>query len=358
MGVIKNIRKECFRYKLSGVALMLCMVLTMLVSYYGVTIYKNMYIEDMERESNSYRYQTGFTCVVRTEEDIPRLPDGLQCNLKLINAEVCFDDANETTIVDIVINGFEENIPLISGYFPRKDELNRADKIAVVGRAKQKQIHDGYVYIFGEKYKVVGVAGSGKSVLYDYTTMLFLDCIGENTLLRILNNGMNEQGVKFILQSNIIDTNKVYDEYIKNNYPVSSGSIRNIVNPSALPDRESIKYIIWIYIFSFICMMFVIQFWLEQRKKEMQICRAFGFSDKQVIYRIAYSFACIMAVSMVIAVIALLIFGMMLGKYLQEYHLQFSVYVILPYFAVVFISVYFAYKSAERVLKRRNVVSK
>lgn len=358
MGLIKRIWKECFRYRLSGTALTICMVLTMIVSFYGVTIYKNAYHEDIEKGENRYRYQTGFSCVIKSVEDIPRLPDGVLCNLKLIDAQTYLDKQNITRPSDIIINFYEDNTPLLAGSFPTKTDVMKDELIVVAGNGISSAITDGYIEIFGESYKVVGIAGSKNSVLYDYYLFLYFDCLGDKMFSRIMNNPYNEKGVEFLLQSNVVNTEDIYEEYIKNKYPAIKTNVNHLANPSAMPDSDELEFLIMIYVFSFISMSVVVQFWLEQRKQEMQICRAFGYSDSQIIHRIAYSFMCISALGLLVSVISLLVFSAMLGKYYQEYRLHFSTEVVLPYFIIIFVSVYLAYISAVRVLKRIKVISK
>ena len=49
MGRIKDMVRECFRYRISGIAMVSCCVVSMLAMHYGILIYSNILNEHLKR---------------------------------------------------------------------------------------------------------------------------------------------------------------------------------------------------------------------------------------------------------------------------------------------------------------------
>lgn len=337
--MLRQIWRECFRYKISGIAMTACFVLSMMAAYYGVTIYKNMYMEYKEKMDYAYTYTTCFKCYVDEASDIPVLPEGLNCNLKMLDCWMYADSMKETVSVTISLCSSDENWPLISGAYADKRQRESGEPIIIVGQDRVADLYENtqYYELYGDAYRVAGVFGSDKSKLYDYNLMIYGDCLGNHALQRLLSD--NDGTFSLVLESNLVDTEQIYNEYIKDNYNVmkdSNGSVS--YGTAALPFREK-AFCIIIYVFCFSCIAIVIQFWLRQRKHEMQICRAFGFTNRKILLRLFKSFGIILALSLLIFIACCWGLNAILGRIVAEYNLAFSWYTVLPYVGVFIASI-------------------
>ncbi|MBQ4521842.1 MAG: hypothetical protein IJA10_02690 [Lachnospiraceae bacterium] len=75
MKYLKKFFRQCFRYKLSGVSMVACLIISMLAAYYGITIFNNIYYEHKESTEYAYQYTTTFNCNVDSLSELPSLPD-------------------------------------------------------------------------------------------------------------------------------------------------------------------------------------------------------------------------------------------------------------------------------------------
>lgn len=359
MGKLRGIWRECFRYKLSGIGLVVCLVLSMLAAYYGITIYKNIYMEYQEKTEYEYQYSTFFKCYVEKLSDIPRLPEGVDCNLKIVDCSMYSDSTNSTILVNIIINSSHENWPLAWGHFAGEDERSGGERPILVGRSRFEQAYESegeyYYRLFGDEYKVVGVIGSENSVVYDGCNILYLDCLGENALEQLIPGEGKQTELYFALESNTLDTREIFNRYIGGNYNAAPESYRSYVHSSAEPVYNEKKYCITIYLFCFISIYIVARFWLDQRRHELQVCRACGFSDRQLVWRILRSFGCILGVSAIFTLICVPVLNLIMGAAAKEYRLGFSWSVVPPYLFVLFCSLFLAGARAVRLMLEKNI---
>ena len=134
-----------------------------------------------------------------------------------------------------------------------------------------------------------------------------------------------------VLESNTEDTELIFDSYIKNHYAAATDSCESYFNASAAPIYNEKEFCIIIYIFCFVCIAVVMKFWMMQRSHEMQICKAFGYSNFKVILRLLSSFGCMIFFSLILFAICCSIINFTLKDSLKEYHLGFSHTILIPY---------------------------
>lgn len=339
---MKRFLKECFRYRLSGVAMVACLVLSMLAAYYGISIYKNMFLEYKDNTEYAYPYRTVLRCYVSDVSEFPSLPESVACNLKIIDFHMVSDNANTTNLGDIIINSRDENWPLVSGHYASREEREQGENLILIGQGLLDSAYsvgnDLYYKVFGDEYRVIGVLGTKESVTFDYKLVLYLDCLGEHTQERIFRE--SQSGFFLSLESNTTDTEQIYHQYMEGQYPITMEHYETYSNASAAPIYNEKSFCIIIYLFCFFCIGIVIRFWLMQRKHEMQICRAFGYTNQKILLRLLNSFSRILLFSFGIFVVFCLGINQLIRQVVEEYRLEFSWYIILPYIFLFLLSVF------------------
>lgn len=168
MGRIKDMVRECFRYRISGIAMVSCCVVSMLAMHYGILIYSNILKEHLEKNNYKYTYELNMNGIVSSLDDIPQLPKSTKCNIKICDVMVHDDMENVTRFIDIIVSSYEEKWPLVSGTYATEEMLNRKENIILIGQNRVPDTYvkndDMYYKIAGEEYRVIGVLGSEKAV--------------------------------------------------------------------------------------------------------------------------------------------------------------------------------------------------
>ncbi len=332
---MRSVFKEMFRYKISGTAMLVCLVVSMFAAYYGVTIYKNVFFEYMDKNEYKYKSETHFTYMPDEAGTFPSVPKDSHANLKIKNCSALADVSGDTIIIDVVLHSYQENYPLQSGHYPDVDE--QEERVVVLGRERMEDAYERdnatYYSLFGEEYKVVGVIGSENSVYFD--TCVFVYGMGDELRQRLASTA--EMGYSMVLESNDCDTRQIYDEFVDAMDAVVSVETEDLATGSAEPIYGEKLYCIIIFLFSFTCIAVVISFWMNQRTHELQVCRACGFTNFMIVKRIFKSLLLLCLFAFCIFVCLALGVNFLLGSVSKEYNLGFSASIILPY-AGVFIT--------------------
>lgn len=329
---MKSLFKEMFRYKISGTAMLICLVVSMFAAYYGITIYKNVFFEYMDKNEYRYKSETHFTYMPEEAGEFPSVPKDSHVNLKIKNCSAYADISRETIIIDVVLHSYQENYPLLSGHYPDMDGQGGRD--VVLGRERMSDTYErdneAYYSLFGEEYRVVGVIGSENSVYFDAKVLVY----GMGDELRRQLASTAEMGYSMVLESNDCDTRQVYDAFVDDTAAAVSMEIEDLSNSSAEPVYGEKLYCIIIFLFSFTCIAVVISFWVNQRTHELQVCRACGFTNAMIVKRISKSLLllCVFAFCIFICLAAGVDF--LLGSVSKEYNLGFSAAIVLPYAGV------------------------
>lgn len=343
MERIKDIVRECFRYKISGIAMVSCFVVSMLAMHYGISIYNNILQEHLEKNNYKYAYELTMNGIVQSLDDIPRLSKSAKCNMKIRWVMVHDDMENVTKVIDVIVSSYEEKWPLISGSYATEKMLKSKEKIILIGQNRVQDAYskDGGMYykISGEEYRVIGVVGSEKSSIFDGCIILYMDCLGKQVEKSITDSA---QGLNITLESDTSDVNEVYDRYIKGSYSMAKSEAsdeQDMYLSTVVPSYNEKEYCIIIYLFSLACIWLVIKFWLTQRTHEMKICRAFGFSNKKIVLRLFYSIASMFLVSMAIFLLIVFVLQIVMKNLMAEYRLFFSLKYIALYILIFILSI-------------------
>lgn len=362
MEFLKKIVKECFRYRLSGIAMMSCLILSMLAANYGITMFQNIVIEQKEENNYEYHYSTCLGWQGDMETEFPCLSSQEKCNLKIMNLDMYDNLTCETHLVDVIVTSYKENIPLISGKYADEKMIDQGKPIMLVGRNIFKNAYerDGkwYYTMTSDEYEIIGVIGSQESIIFDNLMILYKDCLGEHT--KVYLSEIGKSGFTMKLESDSVNTDDVYTRCLEQ-YSVGKqfdDMFSNYYYSTAIPEDNEKEYCIIIYLFSFICISFVIEFWLSQRMQEMKICRAFGFSNRQIISRIIYSYVAMLVISILVTLIIMLLIQNIFSEMITEYQLMISWKVILGYFLILFISTILVGFKHIYTLLNKNIVER
>ena len=330
------ILRKLKRNSLFIVCMQISFVCVIMVLFFGVNIYRNIYAERNDRNEYKYTYKTTVTTNedITEEEYISNL-QSLNCNVKIINFHAYIDDKNATILTDIMVNSVEENYPFEEGGM---NNLVKGEKCVFLGSAYKDNVYlkDGepYFKIFGEEYKVCGYLSSGKSVSFDYKIVVNYDGIGQIFKKKLKES--TDFGYELILESYTEDTDVIYNELtgnmglnlIKTESEVSLASATTYMNEDT--------YCVIIYLFCFMCIYTNLMYYIKKHEKEIAIRKINGygrFRNMVILYKnILANFLFSFFESVVIIFIILTA----LSEYISGYNIQFSFQnLIIP--AIIFI---------------------
>lgn len=142
-----------------------------------------------------------------------------------------------------------------------------------------------------------------------------------------------------VIQSNKGNAMDYYHAFIENRYAVElADEVLNIRYNTAALEKEGL-YCAVIYLFCFICLYIAMKLYVMQRSKEMQICKAYGFSNIRIVGRMMEPLISVGFISLLIFAGMVVIINNRMGKFTEEYRLGFSWDILGPYVGVFVLAI-------------------
>lgn len=291
-----------FRYRASSLCFCVGMVVAFLALYYGNRSNLRLKNAMAETRQNQYRYEVQ---AVYQGNNLfgSRFPESEEGNCIIHNLYLLFDDVQMIHGVRIVVYANEDmHLPLVSGAFPTKEELAGEEPLVMLGVRYRDYVYqtDGKEYfdIQGDPYLVKGYIGGGKSNEYDEYVLMFADKLGDKTEEQLASCTM---AVEILFQSEKSDMTQIAFETEK----AFAGDGQLFISsyepsePYVIAEADSTFF--WIYAYCGGIVILISVFWIMQRKKELVIRKAYGYSDKRLVLFLAAEAGKLCAFSVLIA---------------------------------------------------------
>lgn len=201
----------------------------------------------------------------------------------------------------VLVRGNIDSPPIIEGRFFNENDFYKNKYIAVVGTKQKERIYkhnDGYVIdIGGYPYEVIGITGSGNSLL-DYTIYVNLDSFSEvdNSVGLFYLDGVSAIAVKKTLEQLKDEVNVVN----LNNY--------GLINVF-FGDFSSFVISICIIMSFLSLLVFFSYFWFYSHKKILDVMKIIGMSQKEKLKKILLLFAkTVLPAFFIVAISSLVLF--------------------------------------------------
>ena len=182
--------------------------------------------------------------------------------------------------------------PIKAGHYFKVKDIKNKNKVALVGSSLEECIkkvnNKEYIILNKEKYEVVGMIGvKGKMTLWDNRIVLPITVIPDNLTEEL---ALSEDSINLILYNikglgntkHIIEKN---GKKIDSDFSIESqGKVKteNMLNELAQNQNPIYALAILGYLVTLIYSINIVIFWIEKRRYEIGVRKAFGYTDKDI----------------------------------------------------------------------------
>lgn len=269
--------------------------------------------------------------------------------------DVTFDNAsNENFYLSAYyFNDSEPNFyPIKEGRFIKNSDIQENKKVMVIGKNLEEFVYskddNKFINIGDEVFEIIGMLESkNKDSLWNYSCFVPLtsipkQCLNSNFLGNYSSILTSADGCQATDISSIGKKLKTIDS----NSMIETGEIdnaSNFVSNVLLDNSRSLDIIKSILFFSVLNIICVSIFWIKDRRKEIAIRKAFGFSNKQISYLLISEFLSITIFASLITIIINILLALIL-KLLFDYtliitYLNLIAIIVMSIFIAIIISI-------------------
>ncbi len=216
--------------------------------------------------------------------------------------------------------------PLKEGRFISKEDFHNSENTVVIGSnyldKVQQYGEDRYLIYDNVKYKVIGVMGyDNKTSHFDNWAVINLKqlMINDESLLRIHGADYKLDSTKEDVESSLSSlSKKIRKSNTSVNFSISSNldDKGNSINRAIKKTQSLISILMILITVLFINIINATYFWINKKRKEIAIRRAFGASNKRIIKSIILELQGITLISSFIAIVTFYV--------LLQYNVDFS----------------------------------
>lgn len=299
------------RYKVVSLLIIICFLSAFISLYNGFSAIIEARNNSKAEVKYGYTYKVSvyvdFNEKIYIKDLINLVKDIDQCNVVLKDMRFYYDKNGDVYMPDIILCQ-NEMLP-----YPLKNNTKKLSENEIIV-PDNIYFDDTILSVHGKKLKISDKIDTNECVTYMDTFVLnassYINLFGEK-------NGINS--VELLLCSNKNDIYPVYaqlEELIKDKYPNCSVLYDNVENnESVLRGLESERTILGLllYLFAIINVTIVSYYWINVRKKEIAIRKAFGETNLQIIMLLIKEFFFIISIAAALAILVQLLVHILRG---------------------------------------------
>ncbi|AEE95840.1 ABC transporter permease [Mahella australiensis] len=333
VAVLKRSFKHLFRYPISTIYIILGLLVAFMALFDGVNIYSQ--VLGKANDDGQYNYKYAMYLQIDTQgggkNNIKDLISDRKVNVKICNFAVWPEGSKGMPYMDIILtNNEKEKYVLKEGRLPDDAEIKARENVVLVGDSYLSKLTrdnkgNRFITINGSRYKVVGIMDNNISPAFSANLVTFYECLSDDMKQKILNS----PHLDLMIESDSEDV-----------YPVCEQIKADILkrDPQAVIEGYKVDYkeqqaeaaklqlaqspvniYFLIYFFAIINCIIVSEFWIEQRKREIAIRKAFGMSNLQIIGMLFREMLGISCFAAILCVFLQIIFSKLIGNIFNIY---------------------------------------
>lgn len=354
-------------YRLSSTLMIIGIVVSFICYFNCMNLYHLLATHEKERVEYQYNSQislhylnTGLSFNFAdsesgTERSVSdgRLEDQIPCScavgyltsekgiIRMQNILLLRDRAGAPGLTDILLCQNEAlKYPVLEGSLPETDE-DITEPTVILGR---RQVEDAvlesgeyYYELEGVRCRVCAVLGSENSDLFDYNVILYYKGMND-TLHRVVDNVM---GADLVIESDREQVQEILDglqqrvEKQAEQIVLSVGNSEEVVIQGTSEDSS---YYLVIFLFCFVNIVFVSEYWIRRRYREIAVRKIFGYSNWKLYGLLYRDMVVNVSIAVLIAGILQLFLRCVFDEYLILYKSQFGAYLGYSVLFVFFLS--------------------
>lgn len=317
--------KIFLRYKSISLIMIVVFTCGYMVFNYNMQAKLTEKFEYQDKTDNSYKYEKTILvtpCIERYDENADYAGyisaaaeqiDKEDINISMIDISPLMNEYALRTMANLYIGGMQPKYPLIKGEYPDDEIRKENSRCVVLGKNRKKYVSTengtDYIYLDGEKYIVTGYISTQRSHYLDNRVIIY-NTDNESNMRKSVNDSLKMGMAQIVFAS---DTDKelynIADEFVEQIGLLSDGMLEaNVISESEsteittsyVPDVTYRRWAWLAYAFCMISDVFLLQYWIMQRKKEIVIKKIYGFSAFRILWDIFTETLLLMAVSVLL----------------------------------------------------------
>lgn len=300
-SVIKNINRKFKAHPVATILILFSYVISILIISIGTSSVVHIKQTALERTEGSPKNALVVNCSVSNKIKFKQYIDTFnkinrKSNLIFLNMRSYIDNANKDMLFDVTGELFKEmpdwTYPLLKGRYYNTKEVEKGSKVVLIGKDLEKYItnykNEKSIKIDGEKYKVIGIIGkNNKSTPWDSRLFMPITSISDLCKMELLENG----SFNFILHntknSTLDDCNNIKRNFLnidkQANFNVSELENKDDTIANIFGNNVFLIFIgILIFVISLINTINITYYWINERKIEIGIRKAFGHTNLNI----------------------------------------------------------------------------
>ena len=326
-------------YRLSSTLMIVGIAVSFICFFNCVNLYHLLATE--KKEKREYQYNSHMSANYLNMGENVMLGELLTSDKGIIRLQGILLYRNQLEVpglTDILMCQNEPlNYPVLGGKLPETDREVTVPTV-ILGR---KQIADAvfengeyYYELEGVKCKVCAILGSENSELFDYNMILYYKGMEEE-----LNSVIDKADtIEIMIESNQTEAQTIFEmisqQVREKTEQVMLGAGSSVIVMDEQRVSGDSTYYLVIFLFCFVNIIIVSEYWIKRRYGEIAVRKIFGYSNRKI-YALLYRDMIInVSIAVLIAIAVQAGLQCAFGEYLTIYESQFGFYLL---YSVMFI---------------------
>ena len=318
-------------YRLSSVLMIVGIVISFICFFNCINLYHLLETEKKDKNEYQYKSQMSMHYLNMGEEVI--LGDFLFSDKGIVRMQGVLlyrDKVDSLGSADVLLCQNEPfNYPVVEGRLPETD-AEIIEPTVILGR---KQLEDAvfedgnyYFELEGVRCRVCAILGSESSGLFDYNVIVYYK--GMEEALQDKVNKISDAEV--LIESNQYEAqticDMIYQQVREQTEEVMLSAGSSIIIEGGQSAGGDSDYYLIIFLFCFVNIVFVSEYWIKRRYREIAVRKIFGYSDKKIYILLYRDMVINVSIAVLIATVVQGILQCVFKEYLQLYKSQFGYY--------------------------------
>lgn len=294
-----------FRHKKSDLFMMVCFIVTFFLVFV-VLSYMNNVINTIE-VADKHAYESECRLIFMPGEEMPDFErilekaEGLHGIVLVEDVGMSVDEAGTEYYSSVILFTDEAYKVVSDGELCLVKKTGGADVI-IGENFSDYATEDDKLYLDGKEYNVIAVEDDNGGE-YSYSILTWYDDLSEFSRRKLVG----AEAISIKISSDKYQATEIFSilrDTITELYPDSNVYAEEVTDEIMYDENtEYMRFYITVYLFCVVNCMVAAQFWVEERKREIAIKKAYGFSNIRLFATLYSEFTKVAMVSMIVCLL-------------------------------------------------------